>query len=94
MQRILCFWFMKELSLSRVKDNKYSSVDCVMSTYAEPLDQENELDLKVGATEGIYERHTMVKVATKEGYTGSSAREEKLTRKNLGSAKLSFYWVQ
>lgn len=52
---------------------------------AEPLNQENDFDLKREATEGISERTTMVKVASKEGCIITSARE--IMKENLGSAK-------
>lgn len=50
---------------------------------AEPLNQENEFDLKMEATEGICGGNNMLKVATEQGYVVSSAR--KFMRTNLGS---------
>lgn len=56
---------------------------------AEPLNQENEFDLKMETTEGICGGNNMLKVATEQGYVVSSAR--KFMRTNLGSAKFSWW---
>lgn len=60
-------------SESRIVNTEVVNVLCPLM--AEALNQDNDFDLKMEATEGISERNTMVKVASKEGYMITSARE-------------------
>lgn len=60
-------------SESRIVNTEVVNVLCPLM--AEALNQDNDFDLKMEATEGISERNTMVKVASKESYMITSARE-------------------